>query len=90
MAYLFDSGNPAISVGLGPQVTFPSATEDVLGSEQWSLGLAQVTFVATDPKVQRAACAGRSACAGLALLGLSRPRRLRRVSGLFGSVSHIQ
>lgn len=51
-AYLFDTGNPAISFGLGPQVTFPSATEDALGSEQWSAGAANVLFNANSPKVQ--------------------------------------
>ncbi|VFQ43370.1 hypothetical protein [Desulfoluna butyratoxydans] len=51
-AYLFDTGNPGISVGLGPQLTAPTATDDDLGSEQWSAGLAQVTFVATSPVFQ--------------------------------------
>ncbi|VVS92604.1 hypothetical protein [Desulfoluna spongiiphila] len=51
-AYLFDTGNPGISVGLGPQLTIPTATDDDLGSEQWSAGLAQVTFVATSPVFQ--------------------------------------
>lgn len=39
-AYLFDMPNPALSVGLGPQITAPTATEDALGSEKWSAGLA--------------------------------------------------
>lgn len=51
-AYLFDVGNPAISFGLGPQLTMPTATEDLLGSEKWSAGLANVLFNATSPKFQ--------------------------------------
>jgi hypothetical protein len=33
-AYLFDTGNPAISFGLGPQINLPTATKDSLGSEK--------------------------------------------------------
>lgn len=51
-AYLFDTGNPALSVGLGPQLTMPTATEDELGSEKWSAGLAHVLFNASSPKYQ--------------------------------------
>lgn len=51
-SYLFDTGNPAISVGFGPQLTAPSATEDALGSEKWSAGLVNVVFNATSPKFQ--------------------------------------
>lgn len=51
-AYLFDTGNPAISFGIGPQVTIPTATDDALGSEKWSLGFANVLFNATNPKFQ--------------------------------------
>ena len=43
-AYLFDTGNPALSVGLGPQVTLPTATEDALGSGKWSAGLVHTLF----------------------------------------------
>jgi hypothetical protein len=43
-AWLIDIGNPAISVGVGPMLTAPTATEDALGSEQWSAGLANVFF----------------------------------------------
>jgi hypothetical protein len=32
-AYLFDTGNPAISFGLGPQLNMPTATIDSLGSD---------------------------------------------------------
>ncbi|WP_193142799.1 MULTISPECIES: hypothetical protein [unclassified Meridianimarinicoccus] len=51
-AYLFDTGNPAISFGIGPQVTAPTATKDELGSGKWSVGLANVLFNATNPKFQ--------------------------------------
>lgn len=36
-AYLIDTGNPAISFGIGPQLTMPSATEDQLGSKRGSI-----------------------------------------------------
>jgi len=51
-AYLFDMPDPALSVGLGPQLTAPTATDDALGSEKWSAGFAQVTFDARSPKYQ--------------------------------------
>lgn len=43
-AYLFDTGNPAVSFGIGPQITAPTAPNDRLGSEKWSAGLANVLF----------------------------------------------
>jgi hypothetical protein len=45
-AYLIDTGDPAISFGLGPQLTAPTATNDHLGTEKWSGGLANVLFSA--------------------------------------------
>lgn len=51
-AYLIDVGNPAITFGIGPQLTVPTASKDELGSEKWSAGLANVMFNATDPKIQ--------------------------------------
>lgn len=51
-AYLFDTGNPAVSFGLGPQITAPTATEDRVGSEQWSAGFANVLFDARSAKFQ--------------------------------------
>ncbi len=51
-AYLFDMPNPALSVGLGPLLTAPTATDEALGSEKWSAGFAQVTFDARKPKYQ--------------------------------------
>ncbi|MGE9270107.1 MAG: hypothetical protein ACQKBU_04825 [Verrucomicrobiales bacterium] len=49
---LFDTGNPGVSVGLGPQLTLPTATDSALGSDQWSAGLAHVLFNATSKKFQ--------------------------------------
>lgn len=51
-AYLFDTGNPSVSFGIGPQVTAPTATSDSTGSGKWSLGLANVLFNANSPKFQ--------------------------------------
>ena len=51
-SYLFDTGNPAISFGLGPQLTMPTATKDALGSEKWSVGLANVLFNAESKVIQ--------------------------------------
>ncbi len=51
-AYLFDTGNPAISFGIGPQITLPTATDDAVGSEKWSVGFANVLFNGTNPKFQ--------------------------------------
>ncbi len=42
-AYLFDTGNPAVSFGLGPEIVAPTA-KDGLGPDQWQLGLANVFF----------------------------------------------
>ncbi|MCB1841828.1 MAG: hypothetical protein KDI09_02605 [Halioglobus sp.] len=43
-AYLFDTGNPAVSFGIGPQIVAPTASQDELGSEQWQAGIANVYF----------------------------------------------
>jgi hypothetical protein len=51
-AYLFDTGNPAMSFGFGPQLTMPTATKDELGSEKWSGGFANVLFNASSRKFQ--------------------------------------
>ncbi len=51
-AYLIDTGNPAVSFGLGPQLTVPTATKDELGSEKWSGGFANVLFNASSSKFQ--------------------------------------
>ncbi|MFL1404837.1 hypothetical protein ACJO2E_05770 [Marinobacter sp. M1N3S26] len=51
-AYLFDTGNPAVSFGVGPQITAPTAGKDELGSEKWSGGLVNVLFNGADPQFQ--------------------------------------
>lgn len=51
-AYLIDTGNPAVSFGVGPQLTAPTSTDDNLGSEKWSAGLVNVLFNASSPVFQ--------------------------------------
>ena len=51
-SYLVDTGNPKVSFGIGLQLTMPTATEDALGSEKWSAGLANLYFNAKSPKYQ--------------------------------------
>lgn len=51
-AYLVDTGDPAVSFGIGPQVVAPTATDDRLGSEQWQLGIANVYFNARSSRYQ--------------------------------------
>ncbi len=50
--YLIDTGNPALSVGIGPQLTAPTATKDALGSGKWSAGFVHVLFDASSPTFQ--------------------------------------
>jgi hypothetical protein len=51
-AYLIGTDNPALSVGVGPQLTAPTASKDALGSGQWSAGLVHTLFDASSPKFQ--------------------------------------
>ncbi len=51
-AYLFDTGNPAVSFGFGPQITAPTAPDDRLGSEKWSAGFANVLFNGNSKRFQ--------------------------------------
>jgi len=51
-AYLIDTGNPAVSFGIGPQITLPTAGKDALGSEKWSAGLVNVLFDGRSKKFQ--------------------------------------
>lgn len=51
-AYLIDVGDPAISFGIGPQITAPTASKDALGTDKWSAGLANVFFNAKSAKFQ--------------------------------------
>jgi hypothetical protein len=50
-AYLIDTGNPAVSFGIGPQITAPTGKAAV-GSEKWSAGIANVLFDASSRKFQ--------------------------------------
>jgi len=50
-AYQFETGNPATSFAIGPQIVAPTGNEDV-SSDQWQLGLANVYFNANSPKFQ--------------------------------------
>lgn len=51
-AWLIDTGNPAVSFGVGPQITAPTATDNSLGSQKWSGGLVNVLFNASSPVFQ--------------------------------------
>lgn len=51
-AYLFDTGNPGRSFGVGPLLGLPTATEEELGTDQVSAGAAVVLFDATSAMVQ--------------------------------------
>lgn len=51
-AYQIDVGNPAVSFGVGPQITVPTATDDALGSEKTSLGLVNILFNSESQKFQ--------------------------------------
>jgi hypothetical protein len=51
-AYLFDTGDPAVSFGVGPQVTMPTASEDETGTGRWQGGLASVYFNAKSQRYQ--------------------------------------
>jgi hypothetical protein len=51
-AYLFDTGDPKLSLGLGPQITVPTATQDETGSGKWQGGVAATVFNARSSDVQ--------------------------------------
>lgn len=51
LAYSFVS-KPTASVGIGPLVTMPTASEDALGTGKWQLGAAFVAFNAKSPVFQ--------------------------------------
>ena len=51
-AYLIDVGNPAVSFGIGPQMTLPTASKDGLGTDKYSLGLVNVLFDASSARFQ--------------------------------------
>lgn len=43
-AYLIQSDDPALSIGVGPQLAAPTAGRDALGSGKWSAGLVHTLF----------------------------------------------
>ena len=49
---LIDIGRPTVTVGFGPSLTVPSATNDALGTGTWNVGLANVLFNFTNPRFQ--------------------------------------
>ena len=51
-AYLIDTGNPARSFGVGPQLVLDTATEDATGSGKYQAGVAAVYYDATSQFVQ--------------------------------------
>ena len=51
-AYLIHTGNPALSVAIGPQITVPTGTDDALGSGKWSAGLVHTLFDASSTALQ--------------------------------------
>jgi len=51
-AYLFDTGNPARSFGVGPQLVAPTASKDATGTGKWQAGAAAVYFDATSKLFQ--------------------------------------
>jgi hypothetical protein len=51
-AYLFDTDDPAVSFGVGPQLTAPTATEDETGTGKWQAGAAMVYFNAKSQRFQ--------------------------------------
>ncbi|MCB0346557.1 MAG: hypothetical protein KDD66_15670 [Bdellovibrionales bacterium] len=50
--YLIDTGKPGLSLGIGPQLNIPTATDKVLGSEKWSTGAAAIVFDASSKVLQ--------------------------------------
>ncbi len=51
LSYNFIS-KPSMTVGIGPQIAAPTATDSVLGAGKWQGGLAFVAFVAKSPVIQ--------------------------------------
>ncbi len=49
--YKFGMNNPGLELGVGPALTFPTATND-LGSGKWQAGLSAIAFFKSNPIVQ--------------------------------------
>ncbi len=50
-AYLFDTPS-GVSAGIGPAITAPTASDELLGTDKWLAGGTAVYFNASNPKVQ--------------------------------------
>ena len=50
--YIIPVANPAISLGIGPMLVAPTATEDATGAGKWQVGLANVFFDASSKLLQ--------------------------------------
>ena len=50
--YLIDTGNPAVSLGVGPQLSLPTATEDETGTDKYQAGLSAVYYNANSKFLQ--------------------------------------
>lgn len=50
--WLFDTGNPSVSLGAGPLLALPTSTGDVPGGDTWDLGAAVVFFDARADQFQ--------------------------------------
>jgi hypothetical protein len=73
-AYLIPMGGRKLSVGIGPQITAPTASKDGLGSDKWSVGLVHTLFNFGSKKFQygyllswQASVAGREEAADVNL-----------------------
>lgn len=51
-AYLINTGNPAKAFGIGPQISFPTASEDETGTGKYQAGFATVYFDGSSPQFQ--------------------------------------
>lgn len=50
-SYSFVS-KPTATIGIGPQITAPTATESALGTGKWQGGLAFIAFISSNPVIQ--------------------------------------
>jgi len=51
-AYLFETKDPSVSVGVGPLLALPTSTGDVPGGDTWDIGAAAVFFDARSSQFQ--------------------------------------
>jgi hypothetical protein len=50
--YILDTGRSGMTLGIGPLIVAPTASEDTLGAGKWQLGLANILFDASSKRVQ--------------------------------------